>query len=503
MTLLRLIIVAISLCGGCQQSRQIISHTLDYSTFFGGSNDDRTAGDQTTDSQGNLYVVGNTPSPDFPVTPGAFDTTFNSTGRSSDGFVAKFSPSGQLLWSTYLGGTSRDELYGVKVDAQGFVYVAGAFGPNAPTTVGTVQPNHAGGISSASGGLEWDGYIAKIKPDGSGLVWATYLGTGADDVLRSMDIDANGNVVVATGYTPGYPWPSSWFTNSFQSTPQGGDDTVLIKVSSDGSHVIWATYLGGSGAESRAPGMVLDAGGNVFVLLGTNSTNMPITTGAFDSSYNGGQDAYVAKLTSDGRNLIFATYLGSAGDEGTGGKSPLILDNQGNLVVALWTTASNFPTTPGVAHPNPVEFTSWGATAVVLKLSQAGALLASTYMGHIGSQEAISLDSSGNVYTVGQTSLANKPVTADAFQPYLGGKMDAYIEKLSSDLKEVLYATYLGGSGSDYARMTWGDIANNAVYVFGGTNSANFPLKNAWQSTYAGGDDIFITKFSINKSAVK
>ena len=216
-------------------------YSLHYSTYFGGSRHDRTAGDQVTDAHGNLYVAGNTLSADFPATPGAFDTTYNGTDGSSDGFVAKFSPAGQLLWATYLGGPSRDEIYGVQLDSQGYVYVAGAFGPNAPTTAGTVQPSFAGG----SGTAPWDGFVAKLKPDGSGIVWATYIGTaGANDCVRSMAVDAGGNVIAGTGYE-GALWPPGWFANAFQQAPQGGVDTVILKVRADGAQVLWATYLGG------------------------------------------------------------------------------------------------------------------------------------------------------------------------------------------------------------------------------------------------------------------
>ena len=470
------------------------AYSLDYSTFLGGSLFDRTAGDQVTDAQGNLYVAGNTLSPNFPATPGAFDTTFNDTSGASDAFVAKFSPSGQLLWSTYLGGPNRDELYGIEVDPLGYVYVAGAFGPNAPTTPGVIQPGFAGG----SGIYPWDGYLAKIKPDGSGLVWASYLGAAgtANDALRTMAIDASGHVIVGTGYQ-GSPWPGAWFANGYQSVPQGGIDTVVIKVRSDGAQVLWASYIGGSRDDSAQPGLAVDAQGNVHVLLTTNSLNMPATAGAYDATQNGMDDAYIAKLSADGRTLLYGTYLGSPDNDGTGGKSPITVDRQGNALVSIWTRSSNFPTTAGAAHAAPVEFTSWGTTSIVAKLSSTGALSASSYMGYNGGAEDVDFDAEGNVYTVGETMRTNLPVTPDAYQRTLAGGTDAYAEVLSSDLSRVVYATYLGGRGLDHARMTWVDRIHGAFYVFGGTNSADFPVKNAWQSTNRGGEDIFVTKFMI------
>ena len=471
-------------------------YTLHYSTFLGGSRFDRTAGDQVTDPQGNLYVVGNTMSPDFPATPGAFDTTYSDTGGSSDAFVAKFSASGRLLWATFLGGPSRDELYGVQVDSQGYVYVAGAFGPNAPATPGAVQPSFAGG----SGQAPWDGFMAKLTPDGSRVVWATYLGTKEEnDCLRSLAIDAEGNAIVGTGYQGGL-WPSEWFTNGYQQAPQGGDDTVIIKVRSDGAQVLWATYLGGAGDEQAQPAIAVDSRANVHVLATTNSTNMPATPGAHDHTHNGQDDAYVAKLSADGRTLLMGTYLGGANNDGTGGKSPITVDGEGNIIFTVWTRSSNFPTTAGAAHPSIVELTSWGTTTAVAKLSPTGALLASSYTGYSASTETVAFDAAGNIYTVGETTKSNRAVTADAYQRALAGSTDAYVEVFSGDLTRIVYASYLGGRGKDFARMAWVDNVNNRFYVFGNTNAAGFPTHNAWQPLFKGAEDIFITAFNISPS---
>jgi hypothetical protein len=476
------------------QASAATSYELIYSTYLGGSAFDRTAGDQFTDAQGNLYLVGNTESPDFPVTAGSFDFTHNG---GSDGFVAKFNASGLLLWATYLGGPHRDELYGVEVDSSGFVYVAGAFSNGAPTTAGTVQPAFAGGDGLTSGGVDWDGYIAKFTPDGSDVAWATYLGHPAsNDAIRSMSLDPYDNIVVSTGAKAGNSWPSDWFSKSFQSTPQGGDDALIIKVKSDGSSVLWATHLGGSGDEARGTAVKVDAQGYIYVLTNTRSSDMPTTSGAYDRTHNGGIDAYFARISPDGKSLVSGTYLGTAENDGSGEKSPIAIDSQGNAVFMVWTFAADFPTTPSAVYPAPVEAASWGAMSAILKVSPSATLLASSYAGHLASAESVGVDGNDNVYTVGSTSMSSKPVTPDAFQRTNAGGSDAYIEVLTSDLSAVTYSTYYGGTGRDYARMCWLDKINGAFYVFGNTDGFGFPLLKASQPSLGGGEDVFIAKFA-------
>jgi len=453
-----------------------------YATYLGGSGEDVTAGDQVTDAAGNLYIAARTTVADFPVTPGAFDTTHNG---GPDGVVAKLDPQGNIVWATFLGTPGRDDLYGIRLDAQGNVVVAGTFyGPGAPTTAGALQRTFAGG--------DGDGFVAKLKPDGSGLVWATYVGTPAGEVLRGMVLDASGNPLLATGAHPGNPWPGAWTAGAFQSAPQGGIDTTIIKLKNDGSNVLWSTYIGGSADEDDHSNVAVDASDRVYVLTTTQSANMPTSVGAYDQTYNGGQDVYVIGLTSDGKSMRFATYLGTSQNDGAGGKRGIAIAPDGSIVLGIWTESSTFPTTPGAFRTQPVQFTPWGVTDATVKLSPSGDLLASTY---IGSAEGVGVDGAGNIYTGGTTSLPSFPVTADAYQPTHRGNGDGYICKFSPDLAQLLYGTYIGGSGVDGVRMTWAE-PGGTFYAFGTTDSADFPVLNAVQPSYAGGSDIFIVKIT-------
>jgi hypothetical protein len=469
-------------------SGAVASPEIVFTTYLGGSRNEQPAGDMFIDDNGYIYITGSTKSADFPVTRGAFDTTFNDTTGHSDAFVSKLDPDGVIIWSTFIGTPTRDEFYTVKVDDEGYVYLAGAFGPGAPTTPGVLQRKFS---STALPDNKWDGYIAKLKPDGSGLVWATYLGTRASESLRSMDMDADGSLVVATKYA-GEDWPQEWFTGGYQSTPRGGVDTVIIKISNDGRRVLWASYLGGSGDESSAPNVCLDQSGRAHVLTSTRSADMPTTADAHDRSYNGGKDIHVATLSPDGRELLMGTYLGTTADEGGGGKRGIQTDQDGNLIVSGHTHSSRFPVTPGAYRGIPLSFTPWGATGVTAKFSPAGRLLGATY---IGSSEGVSLDSHGNVYIAFEIWEDVLPSRSGAFQSEWGGKSDGVLAVLSADLRRLLYATYLGGSMEDGARIT-ATGKDDSIHVSLETRSADLPAVHTGGAEHAGAKDIFLVKFS-------
>ena len=458
-----------------------------FSTYLGGSKNDHPAGDVFIDDKGFIYITGSTNSSDFPVTKGAFDTSFNDRSGSTDAFVAKLDPLGEIIWSTFIGTPTRDVFYNIKVDADGYVYLAGAFGPGAPTTPGVVQEKFAG---ADSGSDFWDGYLVKLKPDGSGMVWATYLGTNGSDSLRSMDIDAKGNFVVVSRNRGG-GWPREWFAGRFQDKPQGGVDTVVIKVGADAKEVLWASYLGGSSDESRDPNVCLDKAGHVHILTTTRSMNIPTTQGAYDRSYNGELDIYVGTLSADGKNLLMGTYLGTSTEEGAGGKRGIQIDDSGNLFISGWTRSSNFPTTHGAYRKKPMTYTPWGVTGITAKFSPEGKLLASTY---IGDSEGLSLDSRGNVYIGRQVWSDDVPVSDDAFQKEWNGVSDGALLILSNDLSWLRYATYLGGKLEDAAHMT--AIGPGDVFlVTGQTSSSDYKVVRAMQRKNAGARDIFIVKF--------
>jgi len=487
------------------------SYDLVFSTYIGGS-DWEHARDVFADSQGNIYITGGTASTDFPTTPGAYCTKFNGGGKDSPGmcdvFVMKFGPTGELIWSTLLGGPNYDRAYGIEVDEQGYVYVCGRAGTGFPTTKGAFQPDFNGSKDPSSSYGKQNGFVAKLSPDGSQLIWASYVGSG--ELCRDIALDDAGNIYLPLCYRPGNgttPLPSAWFANSFQKAPKGGTECGAIKISNDGKQVIWATYLGGTKDDSGEASIRVDVKGNVYLgIIYTSSTDLPVTPGAFSRTYNGGDsDGYVAKISPDGSNLIFGTYLGGSDMEYLADCKNLALDARGNVYVSLCTKSTDFRTTPGAFRTERTCSDKEFEFAVV-KLSPTGSLLASTFMGGTGPGEGgIYVDSSENILLTGDTRSVNFPVTDGAYQPvYGGGGGDAIIVRLAADFSRQLYATFMGGSAFDACKACFLDGYGN-IYITGASDGPGWPVKNAFQAKFAGckskalygSGDLILAKFKL------
>ncbi len=261
----------------------------------------------------------------------------------------------------------------------------------------------------------------------------------------------------------------------------------------------YSTYLGGRGAD-QGLGIAVDASGNAYVTGVTESVNFPTTAGAFQPTLRGFTDVFVTKLNPTGSALVYSTYLGGSGsDFGSG----IALDASGNAYVTGSTSSVNFPTTAGAFQTTLGGFTD----AFVTKLNPTGsALVYSTYLGGSGGDDVgngIAVDASGNAYVRGATESANFPTTAGAFQTtFGGGAEDVFVTKLNPTGSALVYSTYLGGSGQDCGFGIAVDASGNA-YVTGFTESANFPTTaGAFQTTYGGFTDAFVTKLNPTGSAL-
>jgi chitodextrinase len=459
-------------------------YELIFSTYLGGS-DWEHARDVVVDTHGNVYMVGGTASADFPTTPGAYQRTLSVGGSQAFGpcdvFVAKFGPDGGLIWSTYIGGPHYDRAYGVEVDGRGYVYVAGRAGPGFPVK-NAFQPNFDG-VDNGSYGMQ-NAFVLKLLPDGSDLVWSSYV--GVNTLCRDLAIDANGDV-----YVPGGRWnttkrpPSEWFVDAYQKAPPGGQsDSGAIKIKGDGSGVLWATWLGGSGRDESAASIRVGQNGYVYVGGSTFSHDFPTTTGAADQTYSGEADFFVACLTADGSDLVYGTYLGGPGNEWISTHN-LAVDDVGNAYAAMPTGSPNYPTTPGALQQT---FRGGNTDWAVTKLSPTGALLASTLIGGSAGENAdgVYVDSSGNVFITGETQSPDFPTTADAYQRQSHGGAEAVVVVLSADFKKLLYSTFMGGSAYDNGRS--GCLGRDgSLYLTGASNSFDWPTDSAFQSTFAGG----------------
>jgi hypothetical protein len=395
---------------------------LVYSTYLGGSGGDSGSG-IAVDSAGNVYVTGGTGSTDFPVTPGAFQTTYGGNG---DAFVSKISATGSaLVYSTYLGGSGiyGDSGSSIAVDSSGNAYVIGVTSSTDFPTMNPFQPAFGGGL---------DAFVTKINPTGSALVYSTYLGGSGEDAGNGIAVDSAGNAYV-TGLTRSINFPTM---NPLQPTYGGGDsDAFVAKINPTGSALVYSTYLGGS-KQDDGDAIAVDSAGNVHVSGTTASRNFP-TMNPLQAAFGGGQyDAFVAELNPEGSALIYSTYLGGNGFDVS---ISIAVDSTGNVYVTGQTFSGNFPTTPAAFQTKCNRGSHCGnyGDAFVARLNTSGsASVYSTYLGGSGYDvgSGVALDSAGHVYVTGVTYSTDFP-TKNPLQATNGGGSDAFVAKI--DMRAV------------------------------------------------------------------
>ncbi len=320
------------------------------------------------------------------------------------------------------------------------------------------------------------------------LQYATYLGGSGADEANAIAADAAGNTYI-TGFTKSIDFPTK--PGVFQPVPQGSQDAFIVKISPNGSAILYATFIGGNGTDT-ALGIAIDAQGNAYITGRTESTNFPVTTGAFQMTLSGGNgigDAFALKLDPTGGKLVYSTYLGGSLDEQ--GNS-IAVDKSGSAYVAGWTQSLNFP------QVNAVGPVRGGTDAFVAKLSTDGTkLIYATYLGGFARDVAngVAVDSSGAAYVTGETRSDNFPVSALAFQKTLNGTSDAFLTKLSADGTSIVYSTYFGGESTEDARGVAVD-STGAAWITGQTASAGLPvLGNAIQRASGFLPDAYAARF--------
>ncbi|MEQ8766032.1 MAG: hypothetical protein RL885_19095, partial [Planctomycetota bacterium] len=272
---------------GFVTSLDMMSSQLSFSTFLGGSHDDFVPG-IAVEPSGRITVVGNTESPDFPTTPGAFDTSLDGT---VDGFVTRLEPAGdRLVFSTFLGGSDWDSVAALDLDETGAAHLAGVTrSVDFPVTVGAFDSTFDGGPQ------RHDAFVASLDSTGAKLVSATYLGGSSNEWVLGIRVGPSGDAVVAGSVwsrdfpvTPGALWPNY----------RGGDaDGFVARFNAEKTVLVYSTYLGGAGLDG-CDSLQLSATANALVTGLTGSSDFPATPGSFDTSYNGGEvDAFASRLS--------------------------------------------------------------------------------------------------------------------------------------------------------------------------------------------------------------
>lgn len=469
----------------------VIDPTLVFSTYLGGSGED-VGNSVTLDSSGNVYITGRTTSNDFPVVDGWQD--YRAGAR--DAFVTKYSPTGEMLYSTYFGGSGAENALGIGLDASGAIYVTGV-----TSSVDLPVKNAA---QSTYGGGGQDGFVFKLTPAGDDLVYSTYLGGTGFDQSRTIAVDADGYAYVA-GNTGSLDFPLS---NALQPNFGGGiSDAFVTKLDSNGA-LVFSTYLGGTTNQGddfdSGRGIALDASGNIFV-AGETRGGFPVTSGAFQTAYGGGlNDLFVAKLSSDGARLIYATYVGGSGSDqsqlvigtssGIHGKI-IAVDRDGSAYITGDTESSDFPVRNAYQ-----PFKAGNVDAFVLKLNAAGSdVVYSTYFGGSGFETArgIAITPGGRAWIVGSTASSDLPVRSPFQFTFGGGAFDAFIAEFSRQ-GQLRFASYWGGGGLD-AGWSIATDRLDGVTATGETTSLNFPTQNATQPSYSGGTtDAFVLRLQLD-----
>jgi len=294
---------------------------LIYSTYLGGSGTDGGNG-IALDSAGNAYVAGFTSSANFPLTPGAFQGKNSSSANGSgNAFVSKLNAAGTaLLYSTYLGGSSFDQANAVALDGSGNAYVAGiTTSTDFPLTGGAFQGKN-GSSANGSGNV----FVSKLNATGTALLYSTYLGGSATiiggDEAYSIAVDSSGEAYVAgAAYSTNFPITPGAFQTVNHATSQCSN-AFISKLNTAGTALIYSTYLGGSGGNfddgdllcDYASSIAVDILGNAYVAGEVNSTDFPVTAGAFQTTRPDDiwSRAFITKLSTDGSALVYSTYFG-------------------------------------------------------------------------------------------------------------------------------------------------------------------------------------------------
>jgi hypothetical protein len=436
--------------------------------------------DVHTDCIGDIVYVGGTASSAFAISPNTISTTYN--GGNSDVFIVKVDSSGKPKWSTLLGGTLYDRAYAVEIDTDGFIYIAGRAGTGLPTTECALQKTFAGDNNPNSAYGIQDGFITKITPDGSRIVWSTYIGCDGRGFVRDIDIDSKGNIWAGiSNASPNFPYITK---NALQSTTTASMSPALIKLSSDGRTILYGTFLSDGMPTSSGPTTVrIDNHDNVYFLSHASANKIPVTANVFQPKVAGKNDFVLSKFDTNG-NLLFCSFLGGAGDEEVETHS-LEIDTAGNPIVAAYTYGTGYPIVG-----NAVQTSFKGVRdGVITKISSDGStILASTYLGgnQVDEIQGIGIDAHNNIYVTGRTGSADFPVTTPtAFQSSLRGTTDGHITVVSSDLSTILYSTYVGGTGTEDLRCChvdeWGRIHTGGV-----TASTNLPVIKEFSSSLTG-----------------
>ncbi|MGA1872986.1 MAG: hypothetical protein ACMUHY_04880 [Thermoplasmatota archaeon] len=438
--------------GDYDDTRTVIIDPLVYSSFFGGINMDEGK-DLMIDDSDCLFITGRTRSYDFPVTTGAYDTSWNG---DSDIFVVKVNSKWtSAVYCTYVGSTYIDHCGGIDIDSLGCAYVAGGTGYSGfPTTPGAYKTSREAR----------DGFIFKLNPQGSALLYSSFVGGTGYEYAYDVDVDANGSAYVL-GYTN-----SNYYTEGAYHVRGYDDDIFLLKMNRNGSALDFCALIGGN--DEEWPWSVeIGPDNNIYAVGRTRSDDLPTTPDAFDSVPNG-DDGFLVVLSPDGASLNYSTYIGGSQGEWA---FDLTFNEDGEVLITGISSSSDFPKTDWA--PNITN--KGGSDVFITRLDANRSIVRSNLIGGSGTDRGngIICDGHGTVYVCGYTYSDDFLVTPGTYDPTFnqgGYGTDAFLTRLDSKTLEVLNSTYIGGTHTDEAQGIEMD-SNDLPVMVGVTVSSDYP----------------------------
>ena len=440
----------------------------DYCSYFGGSaQEDATK--VTFDNDGNTILIGQTQSTDLPITEDAFQSSFG--GGEWDAFVAKFSEAGELLWASYLGGNGYEHVTAVNVDTDNNIVLAGTTqSSNFQTTAGVYQTGHGGA---------GDGFVMKLSPSGE-VLFTTLLGGSGEDWIYGMEFDAEGNYLFG-----GFTSTSGLATVGAHKSTLEGIDAFAARLSSDGTALEMFTYIGGASAD-RGWTMTVDSEYNYLISGVTTSSDLDVSSNAYQEAYGGSTDGYIAYVANNGSAMMYLTYFGgSEEDMGLG----VDFDSDGNLILAGPTESDDLD----VVNAMQSTYAGGNADNFVAKFTPNGEAIFVTYIGGNSTDRTwdARVTPDDTIVIVGRSLSLDYP-TINGLQLEKSGNYDAIATELSSDGQTILRSSFLGGASEDIGEGIEID-SDGSVVITGRSSSTDLlTTSGAYQETSGGGRDVFV-----------
>lgn len=434
----------------------IIDPTLVFSTYTG-STGDNWGMSATYDISGNGYTTGECFAPGYPLSPGAFQTTYAGSMHMADMAISKFNPSGsQLLFSTYLGGNNEDTPHSLTVDNDDNLLVFGhTHSDNFPVKQGSYDVTQNGDLDIS---------VTKFNATGTALLASTFIGgtdsdgenvypldrNYGDNARGAIHVDENNDVyIVACTSSPDFPVTAG----CLQPTKAGDQDACVFKLNANLSALIFSTYLGGS-SNDAAYNFSFDSQNTMYITGGTISGNFPTTPGVLHPSHLGGIDGFITHLSGSGNAILQSSYIGTFGYD----QSYFIQTDKRDNVYLYGQSSGNYPVTAGV-YSNPTS----GQFIHKLDPTLATTLFSTEFgtgKGHPDiSPSAFLVDNCDNIYVSGwggsflfygeqDYSISGMPLSSDALQTTTDGS-DFYFAVFTRNAATLHYGTYFGGNNSE------------------------------------------------------